>query len=39
VQLQAWIDWLAFERKYSEHALMNAPERLARDEAFQRFHS
>jgi hypothetical protein len=32
--LQAWIDWLAFQRKYSEHTLVNAPERFAGDEAF-----
>jgi len=38
-QLQAWIHRLAFERQHTEHTLVNAPERFARDEAFQRLHS
>jgi len=35
--LKARIDWLAFEREYSEHALVNATEWFAADEAFESF--
>jgi hypothetical protein len=33
-KLKAWIDRLAFQRKDTEHTLVNAPERFTRDEAF-----
>jgi hypothetical protein len=36
-RLKPWIDRFTFQSKYSEYAFVDAPERLAGNEAFQGF--